>query len=442
MYNLNMERLLYSNLIEWKNSKNRKPLIIEGARQVGKTWLLKEFGKNEFENYVYINCDNNPQLEDVFLDYDVQRIIMNLSALSNTKIEPGKTLIIFDEIQESPKALTSLKYFCEQAESYHVTVAGSLLGLMDHHGSGFPVGKVDSLNLYPLSFIEFLLALGKNILVEQIKEHKWIELNALSSQLIELLRQYYYVGGMPAVVLSYVEENDIQKIRSLQNQILQDYEKDVSKHATARDTPKISMVWNSIPSQLAKENKKFIYGAVKTGSRAKDFENAIQWLINAGLVYKVNRVKKFEMPLKFYEDFDCFKLFVNDLGLLGAMVEAPASEILVGNNSFTSYKGSFTEQYVAQQFYSAMVTGGATTKKLYYYTNENSTMEIDFVMQTEKVYPIEVKAEVNLKAKSLSTVLSQNENLTGIRFSMANYKEQERMVNVPLAFTEEYFRYL
>lgn len=435
-----MERLLYSDLIEWKNSKDRKPLIVEGARQVGKTWLLKEFGEKEFENYVYINCDNNPQLENVFQDYDVQRIIRNLSAISNIKIEPGKTLIIFDEIQESPKALTSLKYFCEQAADYHVAVAGSLLGLMDHHGSGFPVGKVDSLNLYPLSFVEFLLALGKNILVEQIKEHKWEELNALSSQLIEFLRQYYYVGGMPAVVFSYVKENDIQKVRAIQKQILQDYEKDISKHAPAKDIPKISMVWNSIPSQLAKENKKFIYGAVKPGSRAKDFENAIQWLINAGLVYKVNRVKKIEMPLKFYEDFDCFKLFINDLGLLGAIVDAPASEILVGNNSFSSYKGSFTEQYVAQQFYSAIVKGGASSKSLYYYTNENSTMEIDFVMQTEKVYPIEVKAEVNLKAKSLSTVLKQNEKLTGIRFSMANYKEQERMVNVSLSLAEEYFR--
>lgn len=437
-----MERLLFSNLVEWKNSKKRKPLIIEGARQVGKTWLLKEFGKTEFENCVYINCDNNPQLEDVFVDYDVQRIIRNLFALSNTKIEPGKTLIIFDEIQESPRALTSLKYFCEQAADYHVAVAGSLLGLMDHHGTGFPVGKVDSLNLYPLSFIEFLLALGKTILVEQIKEHKWEELNAYSSQLKELLRQYYYVGGMPAAVMSYVEENDIQKVRSIQNQILHDYEKDISKHASSRDIPKINMVWNSIPSQLAKENKKFIYGAVKTGSRAKDFENAIQWLINAGLVYKVNRVKKIEMPLKFYEDFDCFKLFINDLGLLGAITESPASEILVGNNSFSSYKGSFTEQYVAQQFYSAMISGTASSKNLYYYTNENSTMEIDFVIQTEKVYPVEVKAEVNLKAKSLSTVLNRNEKLTGIRFSMANYKEQERMVNIPLALVEEYFKFL
>lgn len=437
-----MERFLYRELINWKNATDRKPLILEGARQVGKTWLLKQFGKNEFENCVYINCDNNPQVEDVFINYDMDRIIRNLSALGNIKIEPGKTLIIFDEIQQSAKALTSLKYFSEQAPQYHIAVAGSLLGLMDHYGSGFPVGKVDTLNLYPLSFMEFLLAMKKDVLVDQIKERNWEEMNALGTQLTELLRQYYYVGGMPAVVLNYVENMDIQKVRILQNQIIHDYEKDISKHAAKKDIPKINMVWNSIPSQLAKENKKFIYGAIKSGSRAKDFENAIQWLIDAGLVHKVNRVKKIEIPLKFFEDFDCFKLFVNDLGLLGALTEAPASEILVGNNSFTSYKGSFTEQFVAQQYYSARSLKGSSERNLYYYTNDNSTMEIDFVIQTEKVYPIEVKAEENLKAKSLSTVLKQNDTLTGIRFSMANYREQEKMVNVPLSLAEEFLKSL
>lgn len=437
-----MKRNLYAKLVQWKNSQKRKPLILEGARQVGKTWLLKEFGKNEFDNFVYINCDNNPQLNDIFIDYDISRIIRNLSALSDIKIEAGKTLIILDEIQESPKALTSLKYFCEEAPDYHVAVAGSLLGLMLHNGSGYPVGKVDSLNLYPLSFMEFLAALGKDILVSQIQEHNWTELNALNSQLTELLRQYYYVGGMPEVVLSYINDNDIKKIRVLQNQILQDYEKDISKHASKTDIAKISMVWNSIPSQLAKENKKFIYGALKKGGRAKEFENALQWLINAGLIHKVNRIKKIEMPVKFYEDFDCFKLFVNDLGLLGAMSEAPAAEILVGNNSFSSYKGSFTEQYVAQQFYSSRQQENSGSKNLYYYTNENSTMEIDFVIQTDNIYPIEVKAEENLKSKSLSTVLKQNEKLKGLRFSMSNYREQEKMINIPLALAEEYFNCL
>ena len=436
-----MERFLYNHLKDWKNSKNRKPLILEGARQVGKTWLLKQFAKNEFENFIYINCDNNPQMESLFVDYDVKRILRSISAISNTKIESGKCFIVFDEVQEFPKALTALKYFFEEAPDIHIAAAGSLLGILDHQGTGFPVGKVDSLYLYPLSFMEFLLALGKNILVEQMRNHNWQELNALNPQMTELLRQYYFTGGMPAVVNSYVNEQDLQKVRTIQNQILSDYLNDFSKHAPKTEIPKITLVWNSIPSQLAKENKKFIYGAIKKGARAKEFENAIQWLINAGLVYKVNRTKKLELPLKFYEDFECFKLFVNDLGLLGAMVQAPASEILVGNNAFSSYKGSFTEQYVAQQFYSS-APGDVNTRPLYYYTNENSTMEIDFAFQTDKVYPVEVKAELNLKAKSLSTILKKDEKLSGIRFSMADYIEQSQMVNVPLALTEEYLRSL
>ena len=304
-----------------------------------------------------------------------------------------------------------------------------------------PVGKIDTLFLYPLSFMEFLLALGKNILVQQIREHTWEELNAVNPQLTELLRQYYFTGGMPAAVLSYINEQDLQKVRSVQNQILSDYMNDFSKHSHKTDISKITLVWNSIPSQLAKENKKFIYGAVKKGSRAKEFENAIQWLINAGLVHKVNRTKKLELPLKLNEDFECFKLFVNDLGLLGAMVQASASETLVGNNAFSTYKGSFTEQYIAQQFYSAN-SGNVNSKTLYYYTNENSTMEIDFTFQSDKVYPVEVKAEQNLKAKSLSTVLKKDEKLFGILFSMSNYKKQTNMVNVPLPLTEEYFRSL
>ena len=405
---------------------------------MGKTWVLKQFGENEYKKFCYINCDNNPQLEEVFIDYDITRIIRNLSALTEVSITEGDTLIVFDEIQEFPRALTSLKYFCEDASQYHVAVAGSLLGLIEHKGTGFPVGKVDSLTLYPLSFMEFLQALGRNQLIEEIKTHNWEELNPLSSQLTELLRQYYFTGGMPEVVLCYIEEQDLKKVRTIQNQILTDYKKDISKHAPKTDIPKISMIWDSIPSQLAKENKKFIYGALKKGGRAKEFENALQWLINAGLVYKINKVKKLMFPLKFYEDFDCFKLYVNDLGLLGAMADAPAAQILVGNNGFSSYKGSFTEQYIVQQFYSSYMD----SKNIYYYSNENSTLEIDFVLQSSKVYPIEVKAEENLKAKSLSAVLKEDASLQGLRFSMANYKKQERMVNVPLALAEEYFKAL
>lgn len=436
-----MERYLYKQLLHWKESNKRKPLVLEGPRQVGKTWLLKHFGEKEYENLVYINCDSNPILENVFFDYDIPRIIRTLSALSNTQIKPSKTLIFFDEVQEFPKALTSLKYFCENALEYHVVAAGSLLGLTDHEGSGFPVGKIDTLYLYPLSFMEFLLALGKKILVEAISQHRWEELNSINPTLTELLRQYYYVGGMPEVVLSYVENQDLNIVRNKQKQILHDYKKDISKHAPKRELPKITMVFDSISSQLAKENKKFIYSAVKKGGRAKEFENAIEWLINAGIVYKVYRVKKLELPLKHFIDIDCFKLYINDLGLLGAMADSPAKEVLIGNNGFSVYKGSFTEQYIAQQYYSSVLEANITPS-LYYYTNDNSTLEIDFVIQKDKVFPIEVKAEENLKSKSLSTVLKDNSNLKGIRFSMSNYREQSQMVNVPLVFAEEYLREL
>ena len=429
-----MKRFLYSELLNWKNRKNRKPLILEGARQVGKTWLLKEFGKNEYKNLAYINCDNNPLMKDLFIDFNMERIIRGLSAIANINIEPESTLIVLDEIQEIPLAITSLKYFNEEAPEYHIIAAGSLLGLKIHEGTGFPVGKTESLKLYPLSFMEFISALGENVLFDYIKSHNWSELNQVGAQLIELLRQYYFVGGMPEVVLSYITENDIVKVRELQNSILSDYEKDFSKHTPKPLIPKLSMVWNSIPSQLAKENKKFIYGAMKPGARAKEFEDAIQWLINAGLVHKVKRVKKIEMPLNFYEDVSSFKLFINDLGLLGAMADTPAKDVLIGSDIFSTYKGSFTEQYVAQQIISA------TNKNLYYHTNENSTLKIDFTIQTNNVYPIEVKAEENLKAKSLSTILQSNNNITGLRFSMAGYKEQERITNVPLPLVEEYIK--
>ncbi|MCF0238703.1 MAG: ATP-binding protein [Sphaerochaetaceae bacterium] len=431
-----MKRFAYEELVKWKNSKSRKPLVLNGARQVGKTWLLKEFGKNEFINYVYINCENNTQLEDVFSDYDTSRIIRNLSAITSTNINKQETLIILDEIQEFPKALTSLKYFQENDSEYCIAVAGSLLGLLDHKGTGFPVGKVDTVTIYPLSFEEFLLALGKDILVKQIKDRNWQELSIYNTQLTELLRQYYFTGGMPEVVLCYVQSQDLQKVRLIQKQILEDYKNDISKHSPKTDIAKIHLVWESIPSQIAKENKKFVYGAIKKGGRAREFENSIQWLVNAGLVYKIHRSKKLLIPLKFYEDFDCFKLYLNDLGLLGAMVNAPASEILVGNNSFSSYKGSFTEQYVIQQYMSSC------SEEIFYYSNDNSTLELDFVIQKNRIYPIEVKAEENLKSKSLSTVLKNNENLFGIRFSMSDYKVQEQMVNVPLVLCEEYVKAL
>lgn len=431
-----MERFLIEELRKWKNSSSRKPLILEGARQVGKTWLLKQFGKSDFKNTAYINCDNNPQMQSLFTDFNVQRLLRGFSAISEQKITAGETLVVLDEIQEIPLALTSLKYFCEEAPQYHIAVAGSLLGLAIHSGTGFPVGKVDRLSLYPLSFSEFLKAMKKDILLEMIRSKNWEETNPLANQLIELLRQYYFTGGFPSAVQEYIETQDIKAVRAIQKTIIKDYQNDISKHAPEREIPKISLVWSSIPSQLAKENKKFIYGAIKTGGRAKEFENAIQWLVNAGIVHKITRINKFEMPLKYYEDFESFKLFVNDLGLLGAMTDAPPSEILVGNNIFTNYKGSFTEQFVAQEYFTAR------QNQLFYYTNENSTNEIDFVTQSDKIYPIEVKAEVNLKSKSLSTVLKNNTSTYGLRFSMSPYKEQERMTNVPLYLAGEYLRNL
>ena len=428
-----MYRTVYDELCAWKNKNNRKPLILSGARQVGKTWILKEFGNAEFDNLAYINCDKVTEMQNAFTDFDTDRLIRFFSVVSNTSIQPGKTLIVLDEIQEVPIGLTALKYFCENASQYHIVVAGSLLGLELHKGTGFPVGKVDEINMYPLSFKEFLIAMGKDSIINLMDEHRWEELSSLSKMLIELLRQYYYVGGMPEVVKNYVADQDILKVRKTQKQILADYRRDFSKHVPSSLLPKVNMVWDSIPSQLAKENKKFIYGLLKKGGRAKEFEDAIQWLINAGLVYKVNRVSKIESPLKFYEDISAFKLFTVDLGLLGAMVDVPAKEVLINDNMFIEYKGAFTEQYVLQE----IIEYGLQP---YYYSKENSRLVIDLIVQTDEVYPIEVKAEENLKSKCLKTVYDENPKLKAVRFSMCGYKEQDWMTNVPLYLSGEWLK--
>lgn len=426
-----MYREIYSKLLEWKNDLKRKPLIIDGARQVGKTWILKEFGAKEYRNVAYINCDKISAMKTIFSDFDTERLIRAFSAISEEQIDPEETLIILDEIQETPLGLTALKYFCEDAREYHIVVAGSLLGIKMHSGTGFPVGKVNELKMHPMSFMEFLMASENDILISRIKEHRWDELSLLSSKLIELLRQYYYVGGMPEVVAEYFENNNLKEVRKIQNRILQEYESDFSKHVPSELLPKVRMVWNSIPSQLAKENKKFIYGVMKKGARAREFEDAIQWLIDAGLVHKTIRVNKIERPLKFYEDISSFKLFVSDLGLLGAKADVTAKEILTGENYFSEYKGSFTEQFVAQEMISV-------DEVLYYYSKENSPLEIDFIIQKEDVYPIEVKAEENLKSKSLKTVYEDNTRLKPVRFSMAGYRVQEWMLNVPLYLAREW----
>lgn len=422
-----MKRNIYQNLLRWKSSPTRKPLILHGARQVGKTYILKEFGSREYKNVAYVNCDNNPEVEMLFTDYDIARIIRSLSAMTGVSILPGETLIILDEIQEVSRGLASLKYFCENAPDYHVAVAGSLLGITLHGGTSFPVGKVDMLYLYPMDFNEFLLALGKEHLLSLMREKDWVALRTLAPMCEELLRQYYFVGGMPEAVAAYIARQDVWEVRGIQERIAAAYREDISKHAPTRQVQRINMVWNSIPSQLAKDNKKFVYGALKKGARANDFEVAIQWLIDAGLVYKVSRAKKPCMPLKFYEDFSAFKLFMLDCGLFGALSNTPPQQMLIGNNVFEEYKGAFSENFVLTQLLAIPHT------YVYYYSNDNSTMEIDFLVQHEdRIVPVEVKAEENLKAKSLKQIVTTNPSLHGLRLSMSPYREQEWLTNVPL----------
>lgn len=422
-----MERSIYSSLKKWKESPTRKPLILQGARQVGKTYILKEFGAREYSEVVYINCDDNNDMQNMFVDYDVDRIIRSLSAISGVSIKPSTTLLILDEIQEVERGLASLKYFCEKAPEYHVAVAGSLLGITLHEGTSFPVGKVDMLYMYPMDFEEFLLAMGKEQLVELLRSKSWAALTPLRGMLTELLRQYYFVGGMPEAVKTYVERGDIWEVRSIHSKIIDAYRNDMSKHVPKQQVQRINMVWNSIPSQLARDNKKFIYGALRKGARANDFEIAIQWLVDSGLVHKVHRISKPVVPLKFYEDMASFKLFLLDCGLLGALSETPPEQILIGDNVFEEYKGAFTENYVLQQLKSLPSTF------VYYYSNDNSTLEIDFVVQHEAhVIPIEVKAEENLRAKSLRQFVTDNAGLHGVRFSMSDYREQDWLTNVPL----------
>ena len=420
-----MRRNIYEKLIRWKESTKRKPLIVDGARQVGKTWIITEFGKNEFDNLLYINCDKTVEMKTIFRDFDTSRLIRAFSALANEPVVPGKTLIVLDEIQEAPYGITALKYFCEDAPDYHIVAAGSLLGVGLHGGTGFPVGKVDELRMFPMDFKEFLQASGNEALVELLESHSWREVSDLAPKFEDLLRQYYYVGGMPEAVSAYFEAGDLREVRSIQNRILRDYESDFSKHVPSGQLAKVKLVWGSVPAQLAKENKKFVYGAVKKGARAKDFEDAIVWLQEAGLVHKVPRVSKIEKPLKFYEDMGAFKLFACDLGLLGAMADVTAREVIAGINCFSEYKGAFTEQYIAQE----LIAAGESPR---YFSKDNSTLEIDFIVQKDELYPIEVKAEENLRSKSLRTVHEGNPRLIPCRFSMSGFREQDWLTNVPL----------
>ena len=422
-----MERFIMQDLIAWKNREDRKPLILLGARQVGKTYILKEFGRREFENIAYINCDNNAMVKDLFLtDYNVERILLTIGAITGVNIQAGKTLIVMDEIQELRRGLNALKYFCEDAPEYHVAVAGSLLGLTLHQGESFPVGKVNTLELFPMTYEEFLWARGFTQRMELLQSGTWNVVKSLRTLYTQHLREYYLVGGMPEAVNKFIETNDANAVREVQKEIIRAYEKDISKHAPTEQVIRINQVWNSIPSQLAKENKKFIYGVVKQGARAKDYELAIQWLIDAGLVYKINRVKMLGLPLKIHEDISAFKLFLLDCGLLGAMSKTPAALLLLQNNENTG-KGDFTENFVCSQMASLH------NIPIYYYSKENSQLELDFVLQIgTQVVPVEVMAEENLQSKSLKSTLANNPNMQGLRFSMSDYRKQEDITNVPL----------
>lgn len=424
-----MKRFAMQELINWKNKPNRFPMILKGARQVGKTWLMKAFGKTHFSQYAYINFDRNQRMKKLFAgDFSVDRIIKGLSIESEVQIEPENTLIILDEIQEVPAALQSLKYFAEDSQhSYYIIAAGSLLGIALHSGTSFPVGKVDTLNLYPLSFPEFLSALGQEPLLELLQAQDFEMITAFKDKYIDLLKLYYYIGGMPAAVNSYIQSEDLKEVRRIQSTLLTDYAQDFSKHAPASVVPRINMVWEGIPSQLAKENKKFIYSVLREGARAKDFEIAIQWLVDCGLCHKVGRVTKGAVPLKAYRDLPAFKLYLVDVGLLAAMTELDAKTILNGNRIFTEFKGSLTEQYVCQQIAAVL---HATP---YYWSAEASSGEVDFVLQHEgAIIPLEVKAEENLNAKSLKSFVSSNQLPFGVRSSMSDYREQEHLINVPL----------
>ncbi len=427
-----MYRTAIEQLYRWKEKKNQKPLIIHGARQVGKTWLMKEFGSTAYHSFVYISFDNNQRMQELFaVDLDVERIITGLELYAGKKINPENTLLIFDEIQEVPKALTSLKYFNENAPQYQIVCAGSLLGVALHQGTSFPVGKVEFLDLYPLSFTEFMMAMKKEQFVELLQKGDFEMASTFRQTYIDLLKHYYYVGGMPEVVLNFAENKDFNEAREIQQRILAAYEQDFSKHAPNEDVPRIRMLWNSIPSQLTKENKKFIYGLIKEGARAKDYELAILWLTDCGLVHKIHRVTTPNLPLKAYEDLKAFKLFLLDVGLLSCMVRLKQATLLDGNEMFKEFKGALTEQYVLQQL--------KTLKSIetYYWTNDRCSAEIDFVVDNgDEVIPIEVKAEVNLQAKSLKTYRDKFNPKISVRTSMADYKKEDWLLNLPLYAVE------
>ena len=430
-----MKRFLWDRLVQWKEEKGRKPLIIRGARQVGKTWLMKEFGQQAYRQVAYINFERSGNLKSLFeLGFDIPRLITGIEIETGLKIYSDDTLIIFDEIQESESALTSLKYFCENAPQYHIMAAGSLLGVSLHSQRSFPVGKVDFADLYPLSFGEFLMAIYKESYFQLLQKKDWPLIEGFAANYTALLRQYYFTGGMPEVVNSFVQENDLTKVRVIQNRLLDAYEQDFSKHAPYELVPRIRMVWQSIPAQLAKENKKFVYGLLKKGARAKEFELAIAWLLDAGLLHKVNRISKPAIPLLAYLESAEYKLYLLDIGLLAAMGSIEAKTLLQGNALFAEFKGAMAEQYVLQE----LKSNG--TLPIYYWTAEKASAEVDFIVQyQDNIIPIEVKAAENLKAKSLKSYYDQFKPGTSIRTSLSNYRKEEWLINIPLFAIAHFF---
>lgn len=425
-----MKRNILDKLVQWKELPDdiRKPLILEGARQVGKTWLARELGKVAFKSYAEVNFEDFEEMQSLFeADFDINRIIMAIQSMTGQKIVAGETLLFFDEIQHARRGLLSLKYFKEKAPQYHVVAAGSLLGVIDHKDDSFPVGKVDFLRIFPLSFEEFLSALGKDGLVDILHSNDPVSINAFGPQFADLLRQYYYVGGMPEAVLTFVNEADYKAVRKVQLAILKSYEHDFSKHPPKEIAKRMSLLWNAIPSQLAKENKKFIYSAIRSGARGRDYETAVQWLCDAGMAYKVTRVTTGELPLAGFEDADSFKLYVLDIGLHGAMVGLSATTMVQGNAFLEQYKGALTEQYVLQELMLFEET------KIHYWTPDQGIAEVDFVVQMEDVIvPIEVKAERNLQAKSLKEFVKRYAPATVIRTSMAPYEIGNNLTDLPL----------
>ena len=423
-----MYREKIEELKKWKNSESRKPLIIRGARQVGKTWLMKEFGEKYYQKCAYINFDDNSRMNKLFEeDFDIDRIIQGLKIESGVNIEAENTLIILDEIQETPKALKALKYFCENAREYHIISAGSLLGVAIHEGTSFPVGKVDFLDLTPLSFFEFLEALGENELLKLLKNNDFDMITVFETKLKEYLKIYYYVGGMPEVVNAYIEHKDLNETRKIQKKLLDAYEQDFSKHAPTNVVPRIRQLWNNIPTQLAKENKKFIYGLIREGARAREYEIALSWLIDCGLIYQVNRVNTAKIPLSAYQDFNAFKLYLLDVGLLTAMAGVDAKTLLEGNEVFQEFKGSLTEQYVLCQIKEC------TNLDTFYWSSDTGTAEIDFITQIDgNNVPIEVKANENLQSKSLKSFVQKYNTKINIRTSMSSYRKEEWLINIPL----------